>query len=204
MDLTTLQGIFRHKRIVMTLKQLESLIKQGESETLEFKKTTGTLKDAMATVCSFLNSKRGGTILIGVKDDGTILGQDVSDETRQELAVEIKKIEPFIMIHVEYMQLKTKKIVIVISVNPDLRAPYMYDGRSFMRVQSTTSRMTNEQYEYIYHKNNPHRWGSFTNNSCTINDLDKTRIKDVIRLGIVHKRIPADAIMFYVKQLQML
>lgn len=179
---------------MMTLKQLEQLVKKGESEILEFKKSTANLSAAMETVCAFLNSDRGGTVLIGVKDDGTILGQDLNDKNLQDMAAEIKRLEPTAKIDVQYIQLKTEKKVIVLSVNPGSRAPYMYDGRSFFRVQSTTSRMTHEQYEYLYHKKNPHRWESFTNNSCTINDLDKIRIKDVVKLGIVHKRIPADAL----------
>lgn len=178
----------------MTLKQLQALVKKGESETLEFKSTTGSLKDAMTTVCAFLNSKHGGTVIFGVKDDGTITGQDVNDGNLKVLAGELKKIEPFITIDAEYIQLPTKKTVIIVSVHPDSRAPYMYDGRSFVRTQSTTSRMTREQYEYLYHKNNPQRWEGLTNNSCTINDLDKTRIKDIIRLGIVHNKMPSDAL----------
>jgi ATP-dependent DNA helicase RecG len=148
----------------------------------------------METVCAFLNSNRGGTVLIGVKDDGTILGQDVNDRNLQDLAVEIKRIEPSTKIDVQYISLDTEKKIIVISVDSGLRAPYTYDGRSFIRIQSTTSRMTHEQYEYLYHKNNPNRWENLTNNSCKINDLDKTRIKDVVRLGIAHKRIPSDAL----------
>ncbi len=178
----------------MTLKQLQALVKKGESETLEFKKTTANLSAAMETVCAFLNSDRGGTVLIGVKDDGKILGQDVNDKNLQELAVEIKRIEPLTKIDVQYISLDTGKKVIVFYVNPGLQAPYMYDGRPFSRLQSTTSRMTREQYEYLYHKNNPQRWEGLTNNSCTINDLDKTRIKDVIRLGIVHNKMPSDAL----------
>ncbi len=178
----------------MTLKQLKSLIKQGESEFLEFKKTTANLHAAMETVCAFLNSDHGGTVLIGIKDDGTIVGQILQDKNLQELATEIKRIEPITKINVKYITLDNEKKVIVLSIDPGLRAPYTYDGRSFVRIQSTTSRMTREQYEYLYHKNNPHRWESLTSNSCNINDLDKTRIKDVIRMGIAHRRITPDAI----------
>ena len=175
----------------MTLKQLQALVKKGESETLEFKTTTSNIDAAMSTVCAFLNNDRDGVVLIGVKDSGVITGLDLTDKVLQNLAAEIRKIEPVAKINVQYISLKNDKKVIAISVSPDSRAPYMYDGRLYVRIQSTTSRMTREQYEYLYHKNNPQRWESFTNNSCTINDLDKTRIKDVIRLGVVHERIPA-------------
>jgi len=40
----------------MTIKDIEKLVASDESRTLELKKTTGKLKDAMHTACAFLNS----------------------------------------------------------------------------------------------------------------------------------------------------
>ena len=68
----------------MNVKQLQTLIKQGESSDLEFKKSTTQIKAALETVCAFLNGK-GGNILIGVKDNGQIFGQNVTDNTKKEL-----------------------------------------------------------------------------------------------------------------------
>lgn len=52
----------------MNLKSLKSLVKLGESETLEFKKSTAQLQSAFESVCAFLNNN-GGVVLIGVNDD---------------------------------------------------------------------------------------------------------------------------------------
>jgi Putative DNA-binding domain len=63
------------------------LIARGESADLEFKSTARwnvragrpdkeMEKVIVKTVAAFLNSERGGTLLIGVQDDGTILGLD--------------------------------------------------------------------------------------------------------------------------------
>ena len=49
----------------MTLDQIATLAATGESETLEFKETTGTRREATMTVCAFLN-QRGGQVLFGV------------------------------------------------------------------------------------------------------------------------------------------
>ena len=53
----------------MNRDELTFLIKKGESDTLEFKKSTAKLHAAFETLCAFLNGK-GGTVLIGVADDG--------------------------------------------------------------------------------------------------------------------------------------
>jgi hypothetical protein len=66
--------------------ELESLIARGEGTTLEFKQTMRwdvaagkaspeILKMTVKAVCSFLNAD-GGTLLIGVTDDGEITGLD--------------------------------------------------------------------------------------------------------------------------------
>jgi ATP-dependent DNA helicase RecG len=50
---------------------LESLLQQGEAETVEFKETLDN--EALETVAAFANTK-GGTLLIGVFDDGVVCG----------------------------------------------------------------------------------------------------------------------------------
>ena len=49
----------------MTIEKLKSLISNNESRTLELKKSTGELKDAMHSACAFLNTD-GGTIIFGI------------------------------------------------------------------------------------------------------------------------------------------
>lgn len=67
---------------------IEELIKEGESERLEFKSTLRTNlqtgetdkrmeKAVLKTIVAFLNSS-GGDLLIGVSDDGGIIGADVT------------------------------------------------------------------------------------------------------------------------------
>ena len=66
--------------------EIEHLISRGESDTLEFKSTLRTNlktgekdkrmeKAVLKSITAFLNSD-GGTLLVGVADDGTILGID--------------------------------------------------------------------------------------------------------------------------------
>jgi ATP-dependent DNA helicase RecG len=50
------------------------LIEKGEGLTLEFKTATAELpKNLIETVCAFLN-RNGGNILLGVADNGSIVG----------------------------------------------------------------------------------------------------------------------------------
>ncbi len=173
----------------MKLAQLKSLVKKGESETLEFKKTTANLSAAMETVCAFLNSEHGGKVIIGVKDDGKIIGQEITDKHLKELASELKRINPRTNIDIAYVTIQDKNKVIVLSVGSGKNVPYTYDGRAFVRLQSTTSKMTQEEYDYLYNQNNPQRWESLTNTPFKITDLDSKRIKEVITTAIAIKKL---------------
>jgi ATP-dependent DNA helicase RecG len=177
----------------MTLAQLKALAKRGESESLEFKASTANLNAGMQTACAFLNSEHGGTIIFGIKDNGQIIGQEVSDKTRKEIATEFNRIEPYAKIDVKYVQITDDRQAIVMLVKPGEKAPYSYDGRSYIRNQSTTGRMAKEEYIYLYNQNNQTLWESLTNNTCKLSDLDRSRIKDIVRMAIYERRLPESA-----------
>ncbi len=69
----------------MTPDQLTALAAKGESDTLEFKRSTGERREAMQALCAMLNH-RGGRVLFGVTPAGSVAGQQVSDRTLEELA----------------------------------------------------------------------------------------------------------------------
>jgi len=54
--------------------------------------------------------------------------------------------------------------------------------------------MSKEEYFYLYNQSNQDLWEKSTNNSCTISDLDKNRIKEVIRTAVIEKRMPESAL----------
>jgi ATP-dependent DNA helicase RecG len=56
----------------MDLAELNQLVAQGESDRLEFKKSTGELKAGMQSLCAMLNGS-GGMVLFGVTADRRIL-----------------------------------------------------------------------------------------------------------------------------------
>ena len=65
----------------MTLEYITSLIATGESETLEFKQTTGRRREATRTMCAMLNH-RGGHVLFGVTPGGEVTGQPAASAGR--------------------------------------------------------------------------------------------------------------------------
>jgi ATP-dependent DNA helicase RecG len=107
----------------VNIEQLKQLISTGESNRLEFKKSTTQIKAAFETLCAFLNGA-GGSVLIGIADNGQIVGQQVSDKTKQELAREISKIEPKISPEVHFIDIGKDKQVIVIETPSGSHIPF--------------------------------------------------------------------------------
>ncbi len=82
------------------LRDIEKRVQSGESESVEFKKSTAQLARAGQTLGAFLNGM-GGRVLIGVTPRGRIEGQFVSDTTLQDVAAVIDKIEPVVPVSQE-------------------------------------------------------------------------------------------------------
>src|SRR5215212_9419888 len=97
----------------VTIQELRDLVVQGESEQLEFKRSTGSLSDGIKTVCAMLNGSLPGFVLFGVNDRGDIVGQDVSARTREDVANELRKIEPPAFPNVETVRLDNGRDIIV-------------------------------------------------------------------------------------------
>lgn len=180
--------------IIMDIQQLERLVKQGESETVEFKKSTALLRSAFETVCALLNHK-GGTVLVGVNDKGELVGQDVTNNTRQEIAKEVNKIEPPAHLDIHYISVNKNKSVIAIKLNANHYAPYVYDGRAFFRNQSTTSRMPQHRYDQLLTARSQlnYSWENTIALGYTLDDLDHEEIFKTVADGIRENRIPASA-----------
>ena len=179
----------------MDIDQIIALIQQGESHHLEFKKSTTQLKPAFETICAFLNGE-GGTVLLGVTNNGQVPGQDVSDTTRQEIAREISKIEPPVQLTISYVPTGAGKFVIAIEARSGRHAPYVYDGRAFERNQATVSRMAQHRYDQLVSRRFQHNfsWEKFEAEDYSFNDLDRDLILGVVRKAVEVGRMPEDAL----------
>jgi len=61
-------------------------LKEIENETLEYKKSTSELKEGIISIASILNKNSKGSLYFGVKNNGEIMGQEVSDKTLREIS----------------------------------------------------------------------------------------------------------------------
>ena len=57
-----------------------------ETELIEFKKSTGELKEGIISLASMLNKNGRGVLYFGVRNDGEIVGQQIGDRTMREIS----------------------------------------------------------------------------------------------------------------------
>jgi ATP-dependent DNA helicase RecG len=173
--------------------ELEQLVKRGESETLEFKKSTAQVRRAMETLCGMLNGA-GGVVLIGVTPEGKIYGQEISDKTLRGVAEQICHFEPPADIRQMRIDLGDNgKEVLVLEAQPDpTRRPYVFNGRPYQRVGPTTSVMPQEVYHRLLAErpDSSTRWETLPAEGYGLAELDQEEILRTVRLGIAAGRLP--------------
>lgn len=103
-----------------------------ETELVEFKKTTGELKEGIVSLASMLNKNGKGILYFGVRNDGEVVGQQIGDRTMREISQGIANaIKPQIIPTI-VMELCDDKNVIKVTVTGDER-PYSAFGKYYIR-----------------------------------------------------------------------
>ena len=174
----------------MMPEQVRALVASGESETLEFKETTGTRREATMTVCAFVNQS-GGKVLFGVRRDGTVVGQQVAERTIEELSDELRRIDPPVFPMVERVPVASGREVIVVSTGQGVSRPYTYRGNGHRRVGNTTVAMSADEYNRMLFErmHAEQRWENQPAAGWTIDDLDVNEIRTTVRAAIQRGRL---------------
>jgi len=103
----------------------------------------------MQTLCAFLNGS-GGTVLFGIRPDGAVEGQAVSDKTIREIAQAVERFEPPAYVSTGRIRLQGGREAVAVAVESgqDVR-PVTYEVHPYERVGSTTRRMPQAKYERL-------------------------------------------------------
>lgn len=152
----------------MTFTALKKLVAQGEGLELEFKTKVIYPYKIMKELVAFANAK-GGKLLVGVEDDGTILGLKNAHEEEFVLRQHIDKfIVPALQYEVERLALNDKRQVLIFTVAESASKPVcrLIDtkdrkGQAYYRVKDQSLQTSREMWLILkYEKTN--RFSSFS------------------------------------------
>ena len=126
----------------------KKLIKQGEGEQVEFKKPTSLTREIIISICAFAN-KSGGFVLVGVDNQGKIKGQQVSDDTLNNLANAIKlNTDPKLYPQIRKLNVEGKDCIYIYIEESPLKPHFAY-GRPYTRVGPTNQPLSPGKYELL-------------------------------------------------------
>ncbi|MBS1489942.1 MAG: ATP-binding protein [Bacteroidetes bacterium] len=137
--------------------QLRKLVMEGEGQHLEFKHKVSQPEKIVREMIAFANSE-GGTLLIGVDDDGTLVGLKYPEEellmVRQAIDQHIK--QPLIY-HDSLIEIIPNKFVLRLDIPPSPKRPlYFVDEtntrESFVRVKDMSIKASPQMNEIIRRK----------------------------------------------------
>jgi ATP-dependent DNA helicase RecG len=126
-------------------------MKEVEGETLEFKSSLSDFDTILTTISAFSNTK-GGRILIGVDDDGKVVGVDIGKGTLEEIANRIlQNTNPKIYPEIKVEKVKDKNIIeIRISERSD--KPVFAKGIAYKRVGRNNIKMDRDEIVSLLRK----------------------------------------------------
>lgn len=131
--------------------EIEGLIRNGETDTVEFKERIGKTKEFVETVVAFANT-RGGVILLGVDDHSKMV--DLPEENYKDKITNLLRsnCEPQVDFEVDKRTVGEKDIVVVrVQEGSAQDKPYfLKDGGPYIRANATDRVATKYEVDEMY------------------------------------------------------
>jgi ATP-dependent DNA helicase RecG len=170
----------------LTQKQITTILKRGEGETVEFKKVFD--RETVETLCAFANT-RDGQVFIGVSDTGGVLGLQVGKETIQNWINQVKLSTANALIPDVYLLSIKKKTIAVLSVAEYPIKPVGCRGRYFKRINANHLMSVSEVVN-THLKTFNTSWDSYVDELHTEADLSLDKVQAFIERINRNREIP--------------
>lgn len=163
---------------VITADQVNLLIREGEGLTVEFKEhfTPRIAEDIVA----FANVK-GGTLLLGVRDNGTISGERLTNDLKARINDLARNCKP--SLSVEFAQVGE---VVAVVVPEGTEKPYSCSSGYFRRLDGNTQKMSHEELRIMFAENEPLPFEEKTVRGFRFDDISKAKINAFVKEAGIH------------------
>lgn len=132
------------------VRDLKKLVEQGEGPSLEFKRKAAYPDKIVRELIAFANTQ-GGTLLVGVGDDGAMPGLKHPEDESHVIRDALKKCRPQIPVTETFIPIGPSRHVIQYHVTESSRKPHYFcsgDTRqAFVRVNDQTIKASREVRE---------------------------------------------------------
>lgn len=160
-----------------------------ETETLEYKKTTGEMKEAMVSISSILNKHGVGTLYFGIKPNGDVMGQDVSESSLRDVSRAVyESIKPQIYPAIRE-EIHDGRHVIKVEFNGKDR-PYSANGRYYLRTADEDREVTPAELKTFFVANEYKEKWEKADSGIPAKQADKKAIKEFCERAVTAGRMP--------------
>ena len=160
----------------MKKEELLELIKTGEGLTLEFKENIGS--NLGREICAFANS-RGGKVILGVKDDGGLIGVKITNSLKSQIQSSARNIDPVFSVEIEDIG-----NILVINIPEGDKKPYSANGQFFLRIGANCQQLSRDEIREFFQKENLILFDNQQNISFDLDkDFDEFKFKSFLELA---------------------
>ena len=168
----------------MNRTRLLELISRGEGPTLEFKRDGLQIESLAKALVAFLNLE-GGTVLVGVEDDGSISGTKRANIEEWVAEACRTKIEPPIVPLLSWIRsIEPNRDVLAVEVTLGPDKPYARVHNNhrtyYIRVGSTSREAGQEELGRMYQASGRLRYGAKPVPGANLDSLDRRRLRDYL------------------------
>lgn len=122
-----------------------------ESETVEFKESTGELKEGIKSIASMLNKNKHATLYFGITNKGKAIGQEASDKTLRDISQAISfNIEPAIIPTITALDGPSENLKIIKIEANGSDIPYSAYGQYLIRSADEDKKITREALRKMF------------------------------------------------------
>lgn len=157
------------------MAKLDELISRGEGADLGFKERLGNLDRELV---AFANGE-GGTVLIGVRDDGTISPVPADNRTLSRIQDTARNCDPPIPIDIR----PHHEQVIEVHVSPGRNKPYRCRDGFFLRVGPNTQKLTRDEIVDLIRRETQIHFDDQLRDDFDLEDISQQRIDDFVKLA---------------------
>lgn len=173
------------------MRELVKLLEEGESETVEYKPSLSQTDKILECVSAFSNTN-GGTLVIGVKDNGEVVGVDIGKRTIENLANRIKQhTDPMVYpsIHTEEFDAKH---VVLLEVEEGKQKPVLASGRAYKRVGRTNQKLGSEAIRSLALETSKVYWDERVCEDASFDDIDEDKVHLFLQRAKYERRLELD------------